>query len=209
MLAGVPRASADTIPSETFLLTSDHCTGGCLTGQTNGGNVVVNQNADGTLTFIVTLANGNEFVNTGFQASFGFNLTGVASITYTSVIPASFTAPGGNPQATGSLHMDGTGDFDFGLEAAPGGGSNPTPGPLTFTIKNTGGAALTLAELSTNGAQQFFGVDIISGTTTNTGGIDASSPVSTPDGGSTVVLLGLSLLGLGAVSVRSRSSAGF
>src|ERR1044071_4453687 len=63
-------ASADIIPNPlTFDFTSDHCTGGCLTNQTSGGTITVTDNGTGTLHFDVELANGNYFINTGFEAT--------------------------------------------------------------------------------------------------------------------------------------------
>src|SRR5262249_54741309 len=132
----------------------------CLTGQTSGGTVTVVDNGGGSLTFTVTLANSNKFVSTGFETDFGFNLAGNPSITYSSVATG-FAATGANPQSAGSLHMDGTGNFEYGVTctACGSGGSNPQDGPLTFTISGTG---LTLASLETNAAGQFFAVDLIS-----------------------------------------------
>src|ERR1700741_3469713 len=84
-------AQADTI---TFNLTSDHCTGGCLTGQTSAGTVTVNNNRGAnTLSFAVSLLNGNQFVNTGLDASFGFNLAGNPTVTY-SGLPANWLVLG-------------------------------------------------------------------------------------------------------------------
>src|SRR5262245_46669104 len=91
--------------ADTYQFTSDHCggTGTCLTGQTSGGTVTVTQSATDTLSFDVQLANGNKFVNTGFDASFGFNLAGISTITYAG-ISSGFALV--TTQAAGSLHMD-------------------------------------------------------------------------------------------------------
>src|SRR5579864_5266711 len=69
LLALAGPAAATPLPQATFDLTSDDCTGGCLTGQTNGGVITVTDNGSGSLSFDVTLANGNEFVNTGAGAA--------------------------------------------------------------------------------------------------------------------------------------------
>jgi len=181
-LLAVPSTSQASVIIETFDLTSDHCTGGCL-GGASGGTITVTDNGTGSLIFDVTLASGIQFVDTGFDADFGFNLSGITSITYsgiTSGFAPSPSPPGTNPQVTGSLMMDGTGTFDFGLActACGTGGSNPQSGPLDFTISATG---LDITDLTTSrpngngdgGGGQFFAVDVLGNG--NTGAIDASS----------------------------------
>jgi hypothetical protein len=173
-------------PANAFVFTSDDCTGHCLTGQANGGTVTVTQVATNELGFTISLANGNQFINAGFDASFGFNLSGISSITYSNISPAGFTipnSPSDSIQNAGSLHMDGTGFFSFGLEGFGSGGSAPDGSSLSFDITATG---LTLANLTGNAAGELFAADIISGTTPagctlaagncNTGGIDVPVP---------------------------------
>jgi len=210
LMAGLPAAGrADAI---TYIFTSDHCTGGCgVSGTTSGGTVTITSNATGTLMFAVSLASGYQFINGGYDASFGFNLSGSGAILYSGINPAAnFTIPGGNPQSPGALHMDGTGDFVFGLEGVGSGGSEPDGSSLSFTITRTG---LTLASLIANADGQFFAADILSGTSGKTGGIDASvvsSSTGGPSGSGTVpepsstalALLGVALLGITFVRRR-------
>ena len=98
-LFAMAPANAVPVILETFVFTSDHCTGGCLTDQINrpngnGGSVTVTDLGNGTLSFAVVLANGNQFINAGFEASFGFNLVDNPRISYSAISPAGFTIPG-------------------------------------------------------------------------------------------------------------------
>jgi hypothetical protein len=205
MAVGMGEARADIITATGFF-TSDHCTGHCLSDQPNGGGTVtVTDNGAGTLSFNIQLANGNQFINAGFDASLGFNLAGNPSITYSSGIPAGFTLPNsvGNVQTAGSLHMDGTGFFEYGLEGTGSGGSNPLGSSLVFSISAPG---LDITDLDPNALGQFLAADIKSGTTGNSGAVDVSVRPTpgqqcincVPAPGS-LVLLGSGFAGLGAV----------
>jgi hypothetical protein len=193
----------------TGTFTSDHCTGGCLTNQTNGGTITVTATGANTLAFDIELANGNQFVNTGFDASFGFNLSGITSITYSGITPAGFTIPNsvGSVQTAGSLHMDGTGFFSFGLEGFGNGGSAPDGSSLMFTITAAG---LDIGDITTNALGQFFAADVISGTTGNTGAIDVStvSTSSVPEP-STWAMMILGFVGVGFMAYRRRGQPAF
>jgi len=188
LMGATAGATVGDVVTGTF--TSDHCTGGCLTGQTNGGGTVtVTELAGNILQFAVSLANGNQFINSGFQASFGFNLvvppgSTHPTITYSLINPAaSYTIPGGSgpgglTQGPQSLHMDGTGFFLYGLDGVGNGGSNPLGSSLSFDVQAAG---LTINSLASNSAGQFFAADIISGTgARNTGGIDVSTVTGCP-----------------------------
>jgi hypothetical protein len=209
---------AAALPMETFQIDSDHCSSGdgCLPGtttNTSGGTITVTQNADGTLSFDVALADFLSFMSgtsgNGFEAGFGFNLDGIPTITYTNVT-SGFTPVTGNPQNTDTLHMDGIGDFQFGLSCTgcgPG-SSAPLHGPLDFTISAT--TPLTLSNLTQNGNLQFFGLEVVNLTTGATGGVDASTgvripPQEIPEPG-ILSLLGLGLVGLGFTTLRRRRS---
>jgi hypothetical protein len=191
----------------TFALTSDHCTGtgGCTNGAT-AGTITVND-AGGNLAISVTLNPGFHFIDTGFQADIGFNLAGISSIMYTAQT-AGWVPLTGATQTTGSLMMDGAGNFQFGTTCTtgcPGGGaSNPFPlQTVAFTVDAT--ANLTVASLTQNAAGQFFAVDVI-GFNGNTGAVDAS----TSGGGGDVPEPGpLALLAIGLLALAgSRKWAG-
>ena len=154
-----------------FSLTSDHCTGGCLGTATSAGTITITDVSAGVVSVNVTLNSGFRFVHTGFDTDLGFNLAGNPTITY-SAVTTGFAATGGSPQSAASLHMDGTGFFEYGVNciACGSGGSNPQSGPLNFTV--TDGATFSTASFEQNAAGQFFAADLIGNG--NTGAVDAS-----------------------------------
>ena len=170
-----PAVSASTA---TFQLTSDHCTNTCGGAGQGGpaqsvfGTVIVTDNGDGSLSFAVTLDNGNVFIHTGFPLTFALNLVGNPAITF-SGLTAGFTVPTSNPQNAGAYHMDGFGDMEYGVlwSVDMGGPPHGYDGELDFTI--AGG--LSLASLEKNAGGAFFAVDIWSGSNGNTGLVDAST----------------------------------
>jgi hypothetical protein len=191
LLAGtalISPASAD-ITSNLAVFTSDHCDGSC--GPQTGGFATIQgvDHLNGSITITITPLNGNGLVNTGLD-TFIFNLIGNPTITY-SGLPSGFAVIGGTgagnlTQAAGSLHNDGFGTFEYGIDyTAAAGGSNPFFTPLTFTISDGPGLTLaSFAELSTGGSPNaFFGLDIISGTTGKTGLVDCCVGQPTPFGG--------------------------
>jgi hypothetical protein len=165
LFSGASRAD-----SFQFSLTSDHCTGGCLGTATSAGTITITDVSAGVVSVNVTLASGFRFVSTGFETDLGFNLAGNPTISFSGVT-AGFT-PNANPETAGSLHMDGTGFFEYGVNctACGSGGSNPQSGPLIFTV--TDGATFSTASFEQNAAGQFFAADLIGNG--NTGAVDAS-----------------------------------
>jgi hypothetical protein len=165
LFSGASRAD-----SFQFSLTSDHCTGGCLGTATSAGTITITDVSAGVVSVNVTLASGFRFVSTGFETDLGFNLAGNPTISFSGVT-AGFT-PNANPETAGSLHMDGTGFFEYGVNctACGSGGSNPQSGPLNFTV--TDGATFSTASFEQNAAGQFFAADLIGNG--NTGAVDAS-----------------------------------
>ena len=192
--------------ADAFLLTSDHCTGGC--GPPPFGQVSVTSPSSGKLDFVVTLFNSNKFVNTGFPLTFGFDLSSTPTITYSSLI-GGWSIPDAiptNKQAAANplYHQHGAGFYEYGVLWGQQGGGHGTPGGLSFEIAATG---LTLANIVQNATGQFSVADIIRGTNRNTGNVDASvRGVPGPIAGAGLPGLGAACGGLLMLARRRRNS---
>ena len=196
MAIGTP-AAASTI---SYALTIDHCTGGC------GGAVATvaldDHNATGSVDVTVTLApSADRFMASGLDATFAWNLTNNVTVT-TSGLPATYTLLNGG--VPGTLHMDGFGSFEYGVQNNTGNGSGHSLlGPLQFTVQGTGLTIGSFASNSTGGAPNvFFAVDIYAPSTGNTGPLGGGTCITcepdqhllaTPEPAS-LVLLGSGLL---------------
>jgi hypothetical protein len=202
VFAAVLAIAALALPAhaDQYLLTSDHCTGGCGP-QAQFGTVDVTQSAAQALLnqvqITVTLENGNKFVDTGFPGSFAFN--DGSSLTLES-ITSGFSLLGGPTASAGALKFDGFGTFEYAIvcTACGSGGSDPVSGPLTFVVSASGLDPSDFAEKSTippGDTQAFFAADILSGTTGLTGLVDASN-TAVPEPG-TLALAGTALIGVG------------
>lgn len=207
-LAAVPEAYADT-----YVFTSDHCTGGCSTGASNMGTITVTQAGANSVAVHVELEAGFGFVSTGAGAgaSFFFRLLGDPTITY-SGITAGWTIPNVipvNQQAAGAYAGDGLmNQFEYALNCDPpsgacgNGGSSPAPPPLDFTVTAAG---LTVADFNDTGnaSGSPFAADVLSANG-NTGLIDASlGSVSGVPEPASVALFG-SVLALAVIKIRQK-----
>ena len=128
------------------------------------------------------MLNAQSMINTGFPVTFGFNLSGGPTITYSN-LTAGFGIPnviGTNQQAAGAgfttnngndlYHVDGTGYFMYGVLWGQGGGGAGFTGTLTFDVQAAG---LTLDSLIQNANGQFMALDVL-GNNGLTGPVDAS-----------------------------------
>src|ERR1044071_3664344 len=95
-LLGFAGSPAHAVLSASFDFTSDHCTGGCLDGGI-GATATVTETAANTLHFDIVPAPGFGIIATGAGTgtSFGFNLAGDPTITFSS-LTTGFIPVGGN-----------------------------------------------------------------------------------------------------------------
>jgi hypothetical protein len=182
--------------ADTFFFTSCHVTGGCV--GTNFGSVTLTANNTGGVNVVVTLSAGEQFIDTGAgdQQYFKFNDTSSGTTTVSN-LSAGTQFNVSSPLL--NFCGDGGGCFSYGIGplGAPN-GNTPISGPISFTVNNT-----TIADLTTlNNGGQMFVADVIFNSTGNTGLVDVSTTPTVPDGGSTAMLLGSALLGLGALRRR-------
>jgi hypothetical protein len=195
---GLQQAKADT-----FTFTSDHCTGGC--GPQNGGFGTVTLTQSGSnVNVLVTLNNGNQWVQTGAGGNMYF-LFDNAGITLASITNISMPGNPGGPITAfqGPIMANGTGQWMWaiGCASCPQGGTGAFSSSLTFTVTNTTLAAMEVGHVViVNGVPtiELFVADILSGTTGRTGDVDVNTG-HVPDGGATVMLLGVALGALGMV----------
>ena len=205
-LIGLFALAATPANADTYVFTSDHCTGGCSTGAPNMGTITVTQVGPvgaGIVSVHVELQAGFGFVSTGAGsgAAFFFRLLGNPQITY-SGITAGWSIPNVipvNQQAAGAYAGDGLmNQFEYALSCNPpgsptgcgNGGSSPKAPPLDFTVTAAGLTAAAFNDTA-NASGSPFAADVISANG-NTGLIDASlSTTSVPEPTSIALLGGI------------------
>lgn len=175
---GVSTAHASTV----YTFDVDLCTGGCLTQ--DGGTVTLTNELftsgpsigmpDGSVDVVLNLT--DPLHNTNSFTSFVFNLIGDPTITVSN-LSSDFALVSSN---AGSIHNDGAGFFEYGIDQVSGGSTYTT---LTFTLSGIGLTEDSFAKTSVSGqgsTPYYFAAPVTNGTCT---GVIAS------DGGTTFTQL--------------------
>ena len=161
------------------------------------GTVDLTLNADGTITFTVTMASGYGIAGGG--PAFGFNLaSGVGPITI-SGITAGFSQ-------SGAGNLDGFGSFAVDINGpAPAGNA---PGVLGFTVSQAGGFTTVYQLVGLNPKGWDFAAHVIpNGSTISTGYAATNTTVPVPERGDlTLPLAGLVCFGGVLLNRRQRRS---
>jgi len=199
-------ATATPAQAIDFNLTSCHVTGGCGT-QTVFGTVTLTQNG-ANVDFVVSLAGGNRFVQTGSadQQLFKFNgAAGAGNIINEATANPLNAVPGGLQGFAGAFNQPNTGNFGFGIACATdpcNGGSTPVFTGLTFTVTNATIAQLTVP----NNLGNIFVADVLIASNGLTGPVDVTGPGVVPEP-TTLLMVGTALVGLGAGWRRRQSKS--
>jgi hypothetical protein len=178
---------AVSLADVTYTFTSDHCGGGCLvTGDTSFGTVLLDDTTVNMVSGVqvtVTLGANYQFINTGLDASFAFDLLGDPTIAVSGINPTGvggfallsggvFAPHDNNPNTLPpGIHMDGTGFFDYGFTCSGTGGNSTCGHDLTFFVANATSASFR----DPNELLNLFAADVLS-TNGNTGAIDVNVP---------------------------------
>jgi hypothetical protein len=198
LAAGVGMLSllmiAQNASAITYQITSDHATGGL--GTAPFGTVELIQNGT-TVDVTVSLTAGYSFVLTGSADFMDFKFNAIGVVLGDITIDQNATFNNGNTlaAATGAFNGDGTGTFGFGIYGVgqKNGGAGTFSTDIIFHVANA-----TIADLTQpNSLGNIFVADLLS-PNGNTGPAD----VHVPDSGSTLMLLGAALAGLGTLSKR-------
>jgi hypothetical protein len=192
--------AASSARADTFTFTSDHCSGGCGPQAGGFGTVTLTQ-VGANVNVFISLNNNNQWVETGAGGgmNFLFDDAGIGIGNITSIVSSIGKPMQAKPMQAmaGAIHADGTGDWMWGIfcNNCAQGGAGAFGGTISFTVTNTTLAQMEVGHFVSGVGQELFVADILSGTSGNTGDVDVNTNV--PDGGTTLMLLGSALSGLG------------
>jgi hypothetical protein len=130
------------------------------------GTVDVTQDGANTLKYVITLADGYNFTDTGSHYAFSFALQGAPTLTFTPPAPTGFSLT----RSPNGISNSPFGAFDYGVGCSsvcapsnPGYTGGTTPSSMTFEVAATGLTA-SMIDFATglyDGNQVRFAADII------------------------------------------------